>query len=110
MKSRQLLWTMAFAVIIVSCRKEHGDPDPHTPPPPVSTKKILLKEINIPRLPSPYYHFEYGPDSLATRVEFGSGFTMYDIIYSGGRISEMRNNIFVNHDTLRYVYDNIIPH
>jgi hypothetical protein len=30
---------------------------------------------------------------------------MYDVLYSGGRISEMRDNIFVNHDTLRYSYD-----
>jgi hypothetical protein len=31
---------------------------------------------------------------------------MYDVVYNSGRIGEMRNNILVNHDTLRYVYDN----
>ena len=79
----------------------------HTPPPPPTpAKKILLKDITIPHLPSPYYHFEYNPDSTVKFANFASGFTMYDFIYNGNRLSEMRNNIFVNHDTLRYQYDN----
>jgi hypothetical protein len=38
-------------------------------------------------------------------VSFASEFTRYDVTYTGGRISEMRNNILVNHDRLEYVYD-----
>jgi hypothetical protein len=38
-------------------------------------------------------------------VSFASGFTTYDVTYDGGRISEMKNNIVVNHDRLVYVYD-----
>jgi len=38
-------------------------------------------------------------------VSFASDFTRYDVSYAGGRISEMRNNILVNHDRLAYVYD-----
>ena len=30
---------------------------------------------------------------------------IYDVVYEGSRISEMRNNILVNHDRLQYVYD-----
>jgi hypothetical protein len=30
---------------------------------------------------------------------------MYDVIYNGKNISEMRNNNLVNQDTLRYIYD-----
>jgi len=91
---------MILALIMASCKK-----DLVSPPAPV--KKILLKDIIVPGLPSPYYHFEYRVDSTISNVSFASGFTMYDVFYSGNSISEMRNNIIVNHDTLRYVYDNL---
>jgi hypothetical protein len=94
------LLILSFALF--SCRKEH-QPGAGTVDPPV--KHILLKDITIPNLPSPYYHFEYNADSLVTSANFASGFTIYDVLYNGNKIREMRNNIFVNHDTLRYVYD-----
>src|SRR5215217_631818 len=97
-------WFMCFVMIIASCRKEHATM-PDTPPDPA--KKILLKDITIPRLPTPYYHFEYRTDSTVAKVSFASDFTMYDVFYDGNNIREMRNNILVNHDTLRYFYDNI---
>jgi hypothetical protein len=103
MRYNYVLVTMSFAVLLLSCKKEHN---PVPVKPPVAAKHVLLKDITIPRLPSPYYHFEYNTDSLVTRADFASGFTMYDVVYSGNRIGEMRNNILVNHDTLRYVYDN----
>ncbi|MGZ3852833.1 MAG: hypothetical protein ACXVBX_08585, partial [Flavisolibacter sp.] len=98
------LLVMTTVVLLFSCKKEHRPVQ--VDPPVVTGKHILLKDITIPNLPSPYYHFEYGADSLATKASFASNYTMYDVLYSGGRISEMRNNIFVNHDTLRYSYDN----
>ncbi len=87
-------------IVLVSCRKEH-----ETYPPPDPVKKLLLKDITIPNLPSPYYHFDYNTDSTVAKVSFASNYTMYDVFYNGNRISEMRNNIIVNHDTLRYLYD-----
>ena len=95
---------MCVVVLFVSCQKEHST-TPHTPPPDL-VKKILLKDITIPHLPAPYYHFEYRADSTVANVSFASGFSMYDVTYNGNNISEMRNNILVNHDTLRYFYDN----
>jgi hypothetical protein len=103
MRHRMVLGLVTLAALAFSCRKEHA---PHTPPPVGQAKKILLKDITIPNLPSPFYHFEYNPDSSVSKVDFASGFSIYNVMYSGGRISEMRNNIIVNHDTLRYVYDN----
>ena len=99
------LGIMCFTVLLSSCRKEHNTPDP-VKLPGTPAKRVLLKDINIPHLPSPYYHFEYNADSLPTKVDFGSGYTIYDVLYKGDTISEMRNNIIVNHDTLRYFYDN----
>ena len=91
-------------VVLLSCKKERR-PTPDNPP-VVTTNHVLLKDITVPHLPSPYYHFEYNTDSLVTKADFASGFSIYDVLYNRDRISEMRNNILVNHDTLRYVYDN----
>jgi hypothetical protein len=104
MTYRIILLTISFAIVLVSCSKKDVNHNPVNPVQP--NRKILLKDIVIPRLPSPYYHFEYGEDSLVRKADFSSGYFMYDVLYNGGRISEMRNNILVNHDTLRYVYDN----
>jgi hypothetical protein len=93
-------------MLFFSCKKHHL-PDPVNPgAPDVPVKHVLLKDINVPNVPSPHYHFEYNADSMVIRAEFESQYTMYDVLYSGGRIRELRNNIFVNHDTLRYSYDN----
>jgi len=102
MRYNYLLLTLSV-VLLLSCKKEHR-PKPMQPP-VVPVKHILLKDITVPNLPSPYYHFEYNADSLVTKADFASGFSIYDVLYSGSRISEMRNNILVNHDTLRYKYD-----
>ena len=101
------LMLLMMPVLLLSCKKEKGTTD-HLPPPPVdtTTAPVLLKEITIPLVPSPYYHFEYNAAGKPIFVSFASGFTMYDIIYDGGRISEMRNNIVINKDRLQYTYDN----
>ncbi|MHA4810448.1 hypothetical protein ACX0G9_20245 [Flavitalea flava] len=105
MRHNDTLRIVTFALLLFSCRKDQTT-NPDIPPPPVPINKILLKDITLPGLPSPYYHFEYNNDSTVTKVDFASGFTIYDVLYSANKISEMRNNILVNHDTLRYLYDN----
>lgn len=67
---------------------------------------ILLRDIVIPSLPSPYYHFEYDSTGLATKASFASGFTMYDVTYDHDRIVEMRDNTLGDQDRLVYAYDN----
>lgn len=66
---------------------------------------MLLKDIVIPNLPAPYYHFEYDSDGRIRLASFASGLTNYDVTYTGDRITELRNNILVNHDRLEYIYD-----
>lgn len=96
-----------FSIMLFSCKKEKstiGEPPspPADPPPPI----VLLKEIVIPNLPSPYYHFEYDATGKPKFISFASDLTRYDIVYDvAGRIIEMRNNILVNKDTIRYFYD-----
>lgn len=107
MRHRHALLSLTIGMILFACKKDQGTltPDPPVPPPNPTAKHILLKDITLPHLPSPYYHFEYNSDSLASKVDFASGFSIYDIFYNENKIVEMRNNIIVNHDTLRYLYD-----
>src|SRR4030095_2424637 len=104
MRHRYLLLFIA-ATIMFSCKKEKQITDP-LPSPPTPPPTVLVKDIVIARLPSPYYHFEYNAAGKVTFVSFASDFARYDVVYDGNRIREMRNNILVNKDTLRYSYDN----
>jgi len=74
--------------------------EPPAPPPPV-----LLKDVVASSLPSPFYHFEYDARGRVSSASFASGLRMYDVTYSDDRISEVTNNVVVNHDRLQYTYD-----
>lgn len=106
MRYCRVLLALSVVMILYSCKKEHTGQDKPPVTPGGPAQHVLLKDIVIPNLPSPYYHFEYNADSLVSKADFASGYTNYDVLYSGNKIAEMRNNILVNHDTLRYVYDN----
>ena len=107
MPYRYALLSLTFVVILFSCRKEQGPQttDPPTPSPNPPVKHVLLKDITTPHLPSPYYHFEYNTDSLPSKVDFASGFTIYNILYTGNKISEERDGFIVTQVTLRYSYE-----
>lgn len=92
----------ALLAIVAACGGEAAPTDPTPPPPPPN---VYLKEIVIPRLPSPLYHFDYDATGRVSRASYASGLTMYDVRYDDGRISEMRNNTIANHDRLVYAYD-----
>lgn len=66
---------------------------------------VFLKDIVIPNLPSPYYHFEYDGTGRVLGASFASGARNYNLSYDGDRLSAMQNN-GGNHDRLDYVYDN----
>ena len=99
---RNLMIAMIAGAGLSSCGGDMRITQPPPPPPPAT---VLLKDIVIPNLPSPYYHFEYDGQGKVALVSFASGLTTYDVTYDAGRISAMRNNIIVNHDRLVYVYD-----
>jgi hypothetical protein len=99
---------LALTLAVFACGKDTASTAPITPPPPPPPPpavNVLLKDIVIPLLPSPYYHFEYDTTGRISAVSFASGLTMYDVTYDGNRIAEFHNNIFVNHDRLVYSYD-----
>ena len=97
-----------FSIVLFACKKEKSSINqPPSPPADPPAPAVLLKEIVIPNLPSPYYHFEYDATGKANFVSFASDFTRYNIVYDdAGKIIELRNDILVNRDTLRYFYDN----
>ena len=66
---------------------------------------VLLEDLVVANLPSPYYHFEYQPGGRISRVSFASGYLIYDVVYQDSRITELRNNTAGNMDRLQYVYD-----
>lgn len=95
-----LLVTLVMAT--TACSGDAG-PTAVVPVPPLPS--VPLKDIEIANLPSPFYHFEYDQTGRPIVASFASGLTMYNLIYAGGRLAEMQNNIIVNHDRLVYSYD-----
>jgi hypothetical protein len=92
---------LTFTIAAVLACGDAGEPEDGGPPPAA----VLLKDVVISHLPSPYYHFEYEPGGQITRVSFASDFLIYDVLYQDGRITELRNNTLGNMDRLQYVYD-----
>jgi len=105
MKASLSIFAFLSVAIITgsSCKKENRTYiDPTEPP----HQPVLLKEINVPNLPSPFYHFEYNVAGQLMYASFASGLLMYDVVYSGNKVVEMRNNVVVNKDKLQYSYNN----
>jgi hypothetical protein len=98
--------TLVAAVVatVVACGGDSAVTAPGSvePPPPA---KVLLKDVQVDRLPSPYYHFDYDAAGTITGVSFASGFTSYGVSYLGSRIKELQNNSLGNRDRLVYAYD-----
>jgi len=101
---------LAVATVLFSCEKEKEMPVYAVNVSPGSTlssarSTVLLKDVVESSLPSPYYHFEYDSSGKVIFVSFASDLTRYDVVYRRNKISEMKNNILVNKDRLKYVYD-----
>jgi hypothetical protein len=78
-------------------------PGTTTPPPP---KQVLLKDIVIDRLPSPYYHFDYDAAGRITHASFASGTDDFSVSYLGVRIKELTNSGGIGEqDRVVYAYD-----
>ena len=100
MRRSYLLFLLA-TILWSSCKK---DKPGNMPDPPLPV--VLLKDVTVPNLPSPYYHFEYNVDGKVSFATFASGFFIYHISYNGDRISEMQNMTAAGRERLQYIYDN----
>jgi hypothetical protein len=99
-------YALLVAVTAAALSCDGGDTTAPTPSTPSPVSTVLLRDMVIPSLPPPYYHFEYDTSGRVTAASFASGFTIYEVVYVGGRISELRNNALGNQDRLEYSYDN----
>jgi hypothetical protein len=101
MKSN-LIFTIVLSAFIVSCHKPIDDQKP--PQQPVTDKRtVLLKEVLIEHLPSPYFQFTYF-DSFVTNISFASNLLAWDLQYENNRVKRMINTM--NQDSLVYFYAN----
>ena len=65
---------VTLAAVVSACQGEPGTtaptpPAPSTPPAP----PVLLRDVVIPNLPAPYYHFEYDTGGRVRAASFASG-------------------------------------
>ena len=102
MRYRNSLLSILVAAVS-ACNGESGTTAPKPPVPPEPA--VLLRDIVISGLPSPYYHFEYDAAGRVVAASFASGLTAYDVVYDGGKISELRNTAIQNGTRLAYLYD-----
>jgi hypothetical protein len=99
MHVRHTILTAAAALALAACGADRATAPVAHPTP------VLLRDIVIPTLPSPLYHFEYDSTGRPSEVSFASGFTRYNIEYDHDRIAEMRDSTLVDRTRLVYVYD-----
>jgi hypothetical protein len=102
MKAQHLLLVI-LVTTIVSCHKEpSGQPNP-----PKGLLSLKLKDINVPGLPSPFYHFEYNNSGNVSVEGFEAGLKIYNVHYDGKNITSMENAADPNNRiTLEYQYNN----
>ena len=104
-RRRRLGVLLAAVATAIACGGDSSVTEPAAMTPPPAPAKVLLEDVLVDRLPSPFYHFDYDPAGTITRVSYASGFTSYDVSYIGGRIGELRNDALGNHDRIVYTYD-----
>lgn len=96
-----MLLLLSGIILFSSCNK---DDNGGVLQPPPQLPAIQLKEIAIPNLPSPYYHFDYTEGGMINKVSYASGLRSYDVVYSGNKIAELKSTNAINKDRLQYVY------
>jgi hypothetical protein len=90
---------LLLAVAVCACGSDRATAPTGSPPP-----SVLLNEVVLSSLPSPYYAFAYDEAGHVTRASLASGLRTYDVTYDGDRIAEMRNVGPGGRDRLHYVY------
>ena len=94
------LYSLSLTLALLACSDGPGitDPDPIIPP------VALLRDIVVPNLPSPYYHFEYDAAFRIRAASFASDLRVYAVTWDGDRLVKMVNTVGTR-DTLDYAYD-----
>ena len=105
MKKICVVVILLTAGIIFSCKKDKNLLPPVILPPPSDAQTILLKDIVIQSLPSPYYHFEYDGAGFIIKSAFSAGLRSYSVNHVSKRISEIESTDILNNDKMVYHYE-----
>ncbi|PWU00317.1 MAG: hypothetical protein C5B52_09120 [Bacteroidetes bacterium] len=89
---------LALFIAISSCHKKYDTPEPSI----TDASNVLLKDVNIERLPSPYFTFQYDNSGFVTHVDFASKMIGWRVQYENNRVIRMVDS---NGDSLNYSYD-----
>ena len=100
-KNISSLLIVTLVLLMASCSKP-VDPKPVPPPPPDDTKAVRLKDVQIDKLPSPYFLFTYNDSGYVTNLDFAKGFFTYQFQYENKRLVKMINTR--DNDYLLYQY------
>lgn len=97
--------TLVLAVIVACSGYDSNPTYPGVTPPPPPTP-VLLKDVVIDRLPSPFYHFAYDATGRVAEVSYASGLDDFGVTYIGAKIKELTNTGGIgNKDRIVYAYD-----
>src|SRR5829696_108736 len=78
-RGRRASWLLVLLVVAASACGGSDAPTAPATPDPLPAPRVLLKDIVIPRLPSPYYHFTYDAAGRVDSVSFASELTRYQV-------------------------------
>ena len=98
---KHYLVILACLILAVSCKKHGAD----SQPPVTDARSILLKEVTVSSLPSPYFQFAYDNAGFITHIDFASQLFSWQVQYKNNRVIRLINTNF-NKDTLEYTYVN----
>ena len=104
MHSKYLLF-LIVAAIFFSCKKERQPPIQPLPS-EIKAPVVLLNNIVVPNLPSPYYHFEYDGSGKVSSAAFASGAFTYSLFYQANQLKEMKSISASTKINTTYQYDN----
>lgn len=103
--TRHLIPFMMLLLLMAGCNKDKNDQNLTGPPPPADdARTVLLKDVVVQSLPSPYFHFTYDNQQYVKGIDFAAGFFQYEVEYENKRVKKMTN--LPNGNTIVYSYNN----
>ena len=109
--NRRPLKIQALALVLlglVACSGYESPTNPGVTTPPPQPSPVLLKDVVINRLPSPFYHFTYDASGRIADFSYASGLDAFGVTYVGAKIKELANTGGIgNRDRIVYAYDDV---
>jgi hypothetical protein len=101
---KSFLLVSFIGTLLIGCKKNQN-PINHE----ISdARKILVKEVEVSALPSPFFHFEYDAQNFVTAIHFANDIKTYHPIYQNKRVIRVNkiNTSGFNDGYMLYTYNN----